>query len=94
MTYSTTAPVTTVDDEAVDTSHEVSYNFTIRFSNRGINEEQRRAFALLVRQRAMEINVFATLIAGANMVKDVSLSRVSSQTGRSTIDFAKEAPEE
>lgn len=86
-------PFTTYKEEAEDTSHEVSYQFSLRFQNRNINPEQREALAKLVRQRAMEISVFTTLIAGANMVREVTLSRVSSQTGRSLIDFAKEARE-
>lgn len=86
-------PYTTYKDEAEDTSHDVSYQFSIKFQNRGINPEQRRALAKLVRQRAMEISVFTTLIAGANMVREVTLSRISSQSGRSLIDFVKEAAE-
>ena len=94
MSYTTQVPYTKIEDEAQDTSHDVSYTFTIRFANRGINPEQREALAKLVRQRAMEISVFTTLIAGASMVKEATLSRVSSQSGRSLIDYAAEAPPE
>ncbi len=89
--YQHNAPVTTIEQEAEDTSHEVSYVFTLRFINRGINVDQRRALGKLLRQRSMELSVFAELVAGPNMVKEVSLSRQSSQSGRSVIDFAKEA---
>jgi hypothetical protein len=81
----------TIQTEKDDPSHLVSYTIRMNMKARTITPEQREECARLVRQMAMQLHVFCSMVAGPNQAS-TEVHRVSGATGTWEIDFTEHGP--